>query len=119
MASTNLDSIGIQPLTVRDFALGINTATRPTAIQDNEVQDLLNFEFDDAGNISTRLGLSELSADTFTDRITSLHYYTAETGEVGILFTTADELHIIETNGSGETDISGVLTFPNDTFWQW
>jgi hypothetical protein len=117
-ASTNLDSIGIQTTRVPDFRLGINTATPPTEIQNSEVQDLLNFEFDDAGNISTRHGVTQLSADTFS-RITSLHYFTIDAGEIGILITEGTKLQIIETGGTGLTNLTGALTFPNNTFWQW
>jgi hypothetical protein len=118
-ASSNLDNSGIQTLRVPDFRLGINTAVPPTEIQDAEVQDLLNFEFDDNGNLSTRRGATQLSADTFSDRITSLHYYTTEAGEIGILFTTGTTLRLIETNGTGLTTLSGALTLPDDTFWSW
>ena len=117
-ASSNLDNLGMQSLRVPDFRLGINTAVPPTEIQDNEVQDLLNFEFDDSGNLSTRRGVSQLSADTFS-RITSLHYYTVDAGEIGILLTEGTKLQIIETNGTGLTNLTGALTFPNNTFWQW
>lgn len=118
-ASTNLDNVGVQPLRVPDFARGINTATPPVELQDNEVQDLRNFEFDDNGNISVRRGVTQLAANTFAGRITSLHYFTTETGEVGILFTTGATLQIIETNGTGLTNLTAALTLPSDTYWQW
>ena len=118
MASTNLDSVGMQALREPDFKLGINTATPAQEIQDDEVQDLLNFEFDDAGNISTRRGVTQLSADTYS-RVTSLHYFTIDAGEIGILITNGTKLEIIQTNGTGRTDKTGALTFPNNTYWQW
>lgn len=119
MASTNLDNVGMQSLLVPDFKRGINTSVPPQEIQDDEVQDLLNFEFDDSGNLSTRRGVTQLSADTFSSRITSLHYFTVDAGEVGILLTTGTKLEIISTAGTGLTDKTGALTFPNNTFWQW
>src|SRR5262245_3977387 len=118
-ASTNLDNTGLQQLRVKDWRLGINTAVPPTEIDDSEVQDLLNVEFDDSGNVSTRRGVSQLSADTFTGRITSLHYFRVDSGEVGILLTNGTTLRIIQTNGTGLTTLSGALTLPNDTFWSW
>lgn len=119
-ASTNLDNVGAQTVRVPDFRLGINTAVPPTEIDNSEVQDLLNFEFDDAGNLATRRGVSQLSADTFSGRITSLHYFSTEAGgEIGILLTTGTTLRIIETNGTGLSTLSGALTLPNDTFWSW
>src|SRR5499426_3580542 len=117
-ASSNLDNLGVQPIRVPDFALGINTATPPTEIQNNEVQDLLNFEFDNNGNISTRRGVTELLSTTF-GRITSLHYFTVDSGEVGVLLTEGTTLRIVETDGTGLTTLSGALTLPNNTFWSW
>src|SRR5215813_1858378 len=119
MASTNLDNLGLQPQEVPSWELGINTAKPPTEIDDREVRDLLNLEFDDAGNLSTRRSITQLNANTFTGRITSLHYFTTESGEVGILFTNSTKLYIVQTNGTGQTDLTAALTFPNDTFWQW
>jgi hypothetical protein len=119
MASTNLDEIGVQPISVPDWALGIITSQPPTEIPDNAAQDLLNLEFDDNGNLTTRCGLTQLNSTTFSGRITSLHYFTAETGEVGILFTTGTTVQIIETNGTGLTNLTGALTLPSDTYWQW
>jgi len=117
-ASTNLDQIGVQRIDVPDFNGGINTATPPTEIQDNEFQDSLNYEFDNNGNLSTRRGVTELFSTTF-GRITSLHYFSADSGEVGILFTEGTKLRIVQTNGTGHTDLTGGLTLPNDKFWQW
>src|SRR5262245_37375885 len=117
-SSTNLDNIDVQPIRVPDFARGINTATPSTEIENNEFQDSLNFEFDNNGNISTRRGVTELLSTTF-GRITSLHYFTVDSGEVGILFTEGTTLRIVSTTGTGLTTLSGALTLPNNTFWQW
>lgn len=119
MASTNLDEIGVRTLSVPDWSGGINTSIQPTEIADNEAQDILNFEFDDSGNLSTRCGAMELFGTAYSDRITSLHYYTSDSGEIGILFTTANKLYIVETDGSAVTELTGSLTLPTDTYWQW
>ena len=117
-ASTNNDQVGVQRIAVPNFAGGINTATPSTEIEDNEFQDSLNFEFDNNGNLSTRRGVTELLSTTF-GRITSLHYFSADSGEVGILLTEGTTLRIVQTNGTGLTTLSGALTLPNNTFWQW
>ena len=119
MSSTNLDEIGVRPIIINGWDKGINTSRPATEIEDTEAQDILNFDFDDAGNLSTRSGLTQLNATTYASRITSLHYFTAETGEVGILYTTAADLFIVETNGTGIIEIGSALTLPSDTFWQW
>lgn len=119
MASTNRDDIGVQPIQVPGWERGINTASPGTEIADNEAQDLLNFEFDDSGNLSTRVGPTQLFATTFAGRITSLHYFTSEAGEIGIIYTTGTQVRLVETNGTGDTNLTGALTLPSDTFWQW
>lgn len=119
MATTNKDAIGVQPLSVPDWGLGIITSQPATEIPDNAAQDILNLEHDDNGNLATRCGPTQLFATTFANRITSAHYFTAETGEVGILYTTGAQLRLVETNGTGDTNLTGALTLPNDTFWQW
>lgn len=119
MASTNLDEIGVKPLQVPDWNLGIITSQPSTEIPDNAAQDILNLEHDDSGNLATRSGINQLFATTFAGRITSLHYFTSESGEIGILYTTGSQVRIVETNGTGDTNLTGALTLPSDTFWQW
>jgi hypothetical protein len=119
LASTNKDDIGIQPLSVPDWSGGINTAKAPTEIADNEAVDILNFEFDDSNNLASRFGVTLFSDSGFTDRTTSLYYFVADSGEVGILTTASTGLAIIQTDGSGFTNLTGANVFPDDTFWQW
>jgi hypothetical protein len=119
LASTNKDDIGIQPLSVPDWSGGINTAKAPTEIADNEAVDILNFEFDDSGNLASRRGVTFVETAVFAGRITSLYYFVADSGEVGVLMTGLTGLAIFQTDGSGFTNLTGANTFPNDTFWQW
>src|SRR5262245_21426343 len=120
MAETDLDRVGVQPINVPNFDLGIITSAPATEIPDNALQDLLNMEFDDGGNISTRAGVVALMDDTFAERVTSLHYFTTEAdGEIGVLLTTGSSLWIVQTDGSDLTDLTGSLTLPDDRFWQW
>lgn len=119
MASTNKDAVGVQPLSIPDWGLGIITSQPATEIPDNAAVDILNMEHDDNGNLATRCGLTQLFSTTFAGRITSLHYFTAETGEVGILYTTGSQLRKVSTAGTGDTNLTGTLTLPSDTFWQW
>lgn len=88
-------------------------------IPDDALQEALNLEFDDSDNLATRNGVTALFSTTFANRITSLYYFTSGSGEIGILYTTANQLRIVETNGTGDTNLTGALTLPNNTFWQW
>lgn len=76
-------------------------------------------EFDENGNLAARSGLTQLNANTYANRITSSYYFTSGAGEVGILFTTGSQLRIVETNGTGDTNLTGGLTLPSNNFWQW
>lgn len=119
MASTNTDNQGRQPLEVPDFGLGIITSIPGTEIPDRALQDCLNMEFDENGNLAPRTGLTQLFATTFANRITSAYYFTSGSGEIGILYTTGSQLRIVETNGTGDTNLTGALTLPSNNFWQW
>lgn len=119
MASTNADQAGVKTIPYAGWGRGIITSKPSTEIPDDAAQDIINMEFDDSDNLSTRNGFIELFATTFADRLTSAYYFTSGSGEIGVLYTTANQLRIVETDGTGDTNITGALTLPNDTFWQW
>jgi hypothetical protein len=119
LASTNADNAGVKTIPYAGWGRGIITAKPSTEIPDDAAQDIINMEFDEADNLSTRNGFVELFATTFAGRLTSAYYFTSGSGEIGILYTTGAQLRIVETNGTGDTNITGALTLPNDTFWQW
>src|SRR5262245_64210890 len=77
-ASTNRDNLGVQQLNVPNFRGGINTALPANEIQDNEIVDALNFEYDWDGNLVVRNGVDPFNAEDYATRITSLHYFTTE-----------------------------------------
>ena len=119
MASTNADNAGMRTIPYAGWGRGIITSKPSTEIPDDAAQDIINMEFDESDNLSTRNGFVELNANTYAGRITSGYYFTSGSGEIGILFTTGSQLRIVETNGTGDTNLTGALTLPNDTFWQW
>src|SRR5215510_2666229 len=110
MADQNKDLLDLPPLTIQGWGRGIITSLPSTEIPDDAAQDILNMEFDDSDNLSCRNGLTELFATTFAGRITSLYYFTSGVGETGILYTTAAQLRLVETNGTGDTNLTGALT---------
>lgn len=118
MRRTNQDT-PIQQFTQATWSGGINTAVPPDLLSDNEAVDILNLEFNNDDELVTRNGVSALDMDvfTFTKRITSIHYYENQIGDVHVLFTNEDKLY--EQLTTGPVDITGALTFPNNTFWQW
>ena len=119
MASTNADNAGVKTIPYAGWGRGIITSKPSTEIPDDAAQDIHNMEFDESDNLSTRNGFVQLNANTYASRITSDYYFTSGSGEIGILFTTGSQLRIVETDGTGDTNLTGALTLPNDTFWQW
>jgi len=131
----------LQRLSLPDFAGGINSANPQTDIADNEVVDALNFEYDDSNNLVTRNGGQRRPANgpfaiwdvslwdsttdfwgvttDYTTRITSMHLFQDNSGNEYILFTQSNKLYSMTKNGLTITDITGSLTLPVDTFWQW
>src|SRR5262245_1379401 len=118
-ASTNRDNLGVQQLNVPNFRGGINTALPANEIQDNEIVDALNFEYDWDGNLVVRNGVDPFNAEDYATRITSLHYFTTESGAAYVLYTNANDLYRADPDGTNVTDITSTLTLPNNTFWQW
>jgi hypothetical protein len=108
------------------FAGGINTALPAELIADNEAQDIVNFEFADDDHLRTRAG-AQLWAlestgditDQFPGRITSIHYYENDNGDISILTTSANKLFASSNFNPEVQDITGALVLPSDTFWQW
>lgn len=109
----------MQLLQVPDWNFGIDTSKPPTEIAENAAQDILNLEFDQNSNLATRSGVDEFFTDELTSRVTSLHYFTAESGEVGIIVTSSNKIYLGSTSGGALTDKTSTLTLPSDTFWQW
>lgn len=118
--------IRLIPFTQSSFAGGINTSVPSELIADTEAQDILNFEFADDDHLHTRAGaqLWQLSAsgditDQFPDRITSIHYYENDFGEISILVTSGGRLFSSSNFNPVMDDITGALVLPSSTLWQW
>lgn len=102
------------------FSGGINTAAPSDRLSDTECVDIQNFEYDSEDQLVSRSGVTKfLASASYSGRITSIHYYENDAGNVHVLYTNADKLYATDNVGSAPTDITGALTFPSDTFWQW
>src|SRR5262245_2635137 len=117
-ASTNRDNLGVQQLNVPNFRGGINTALPANEIQDNEIVDALNFEYDWDGNLVVRNGVDPFNAEDYATRITSLHYFTTESGAAYVLYTNANDLYRADPDGTNVTDITSTLTPTNNSLRQ-
>lgn len=118
--------IRITPIVQHSFAGGINTVLPSELIADNEAQDILNMEFADDDHLRTRAGaqLWQLDpdgdvTDQFPDRITSIHYYENDFGEISILVTSGGRLYASSNLNPEMTDITGALVLSSTTLWQW
>lgn len=122
---------------IDSFSGGINSSVPAHEIADNEAVEILNMEFDDAGNLSVRKGVnSEMASSlwdvdlwdssywtstgtTYSKRITSILDYINDSGFVGIIYTTGTKVFSRTLDGSSITDITGVFVLPDDVRWYW
>lgn len=107
------------PFIQQSFAGGINTAVPPELVLDTQAVDILNHEYDMDDHLVARAGVSLWSNDSFTKRITSLHYYANDVGDVFVLMTTGSKVYASTVTSPSFVDITGSLVLPNDTFWMW
>ena len=116
------------PFVQSSFAGGINTALPSELVADNEAVDILNFEFADDDHLRTRAGaqLWQLSpdgdiTDQFPGRITSIHYYENDFGEIFVLVTSGKKLFASSNFNPEMNDITSTinLSLLQDTLWQW
>lgn len=121
MAGTDRQGRGeANPLIQQDnWAGGINSAAQAEEIRNDQAQDIENFEYNADDNLISRVGIQTWLAATYPTRITSIHRYVDNNGTVRILYTTANKLFRANEAGGGITEITGGLTLPNDTIWQW
>jgi hypothetical protein len=108
------------PFLLANFKGGLNTRSIPSELDDTELADVLNMEFDRNQNLATRAGTSVVYTDpaSFTTRITSIYGFLISDGTYKIVVTTGSELY--KDAGAGVlSTIKGALGLPTDKYWQW
>lgn len=113
------NSVQLFPFVQQSFAGGINTAVPNELVGDTEAVDILNFEYADDDDLYTRPGINEWSTEIFPSRITSLHYYENEDGDISILATSKDKLYASPNFNPVWDDITASLNLPDNKFWMW
>lgn len=109
----------IDPIVQNNWQLGMITSVPPEEIPIGGARLLNNLEFDLDSNLVTRNG-TILFVDTGeTTRTTSMFRAEYSDGTVWILITTGSKLFRCTEAGGSLTDITGALTFPSNTRWQW
>lgn len=98
---------------------GMITSLPAEELPPTAAQDLVNVEIDIEGNLTTRTGALSFIQPSTTSRITSIFRAQYSNGTVLILFTAGTKLFKCNEDGSSITDITGALTLPNNTIWQW
>ena len=98
---------------------GMITSLPAEELPPTAAQDLVNVEIDIEGNLVTRTGALAFLQPSFEDRITSIFRAHYSNGTVRIIFTAGTSLFRCLEDGTGLTDITGALTLPSDTKWQW
>lgn len=108
------------PIYQNTWQRGMITSSPPEDIPIDAARLLLNLEFDVESNLITRNGTTLfLTVTGETGRITSAFRAQYSDGTVWILITTGTKLYRCTESGGSLTNITGALTFPNNTKWQW
>lgn len=108
------------PIVQNTWQGGMVTSVPPEDLDADEARLLLNLEFDDESNLITRNGTTLfLTVTGETGRITSAFRAQYSDGTVYILLTTGTKLYRCSESGGSLTNITGALTFPSNTKWQW
>lgn len=103
-----------------NWAGGINTTSQAEELAPDEAQDIENFKYDSDDNLVSRTGVFQfIGSTTYSTRITSLHRYVNASGAVVFIYTQGTTIRRSDENGGSITDITGGLTIPTNTFWQW
>lgn len=105
------------PVRISKF-LGMNTKVIPEMIEDVELSDMLNMDFDFRDSLRTRYGYSKVLTGTPNDLPTSGLYVYRKTGTIDqILFTSGSKLYKVAGN-SPEEIFSGIYTKNRVSFTQ-
>lgn len=108
------------PIVQNTWQRGMITSIPQEDIPIDAARLLLNLEFDQESNLITRNGTTLfLTVTGETGRITSAFRAQYSNGTVIIYLTTGSKLYKCTESGGSLTNITGALTFPNDTKWQW
>lgn len=107
------------PITQNSWERGMITSIPAEELPPNAAAQILNMEFDRDSNIITRNGVTLFVDTGETTRVTSMFRAEYSDGTVWILFTTGTKLFRCTESGGSLTNITGALTFPSDTLWQW
>ena len=108
------------PIIQTSWQSGMITSLPPEELPNDAAQDILNCEFDVDSNLVARVGVQLYNQpDTNGARITSMFRAQYSNGTVIILITFGTKLFKCNEDGSSLTDITGALTFPSNTIWQW
>lgn len=103
------------PITV--FSGGLNTTTNPISLQDNEVREIQNMDFDKFGSVIKRKGYTTLNTSAFNSGAVwnSLHYLNLSSGTDYLIGTCGNKLAKQDSLDGTWDDITGSLTITAGT----
>lgn len=109
-----------QTAVIGNFSGGINRRLPAPDIADNEVVDAVDVEMDLRANLRTRPGITKLQvATTWATEVTSMFHFNRSNGTGTVLLTSGTKVYRMAVGGGAQTDITGLITLPNGTEWQW
>lgn len=98
---------------------GMITTLPPEELPEDAAARIDNFEFDDIGNLKTRVPTVDFLTTTEPEGLSSLFLARYSNGTDIYYFTQGTKLFKVNTDGTGLTDITGAFVFPNANRWFW
>ena len=97
---------------ITSFSGGLNTTTNPISLQDNEVRDIQNMNFDKFGSVKKRNGYTALNTAEFNSGAVwnSLHYFQLSSVTDYLIGTCGNKLAKQDNLDGTWDDITGALT---------
>lgn len=104
-----------------DFGDGVNTKALATELNDTELANILNMEYDRQDNLTGRPGtVNRYTTPADLGRVTSIFGFRTFEGSPRIIVTAGDEIYTQSADDAAElVSIKGELDLPTDTYWQW
>lgn len=112
-----------QSIGISAFSGGLNSTSNPLSLQDNEIRDVQNMDYDKFGSVIKRKGYTALNTSAFNSGAvwTSLHYLERSDSIDYLIGTCGNKLAKMDALDGTWDDITGSLTITaGDTnFFQW
>jgi len=122
MAGSKLTSQS-SPVGIASFSGGLNTTSNPLSLEENEIREVQNMDYDKFGSVIKRNGYTALNTSAFNSGATwnSLHYFERSDDIDYLIGTCGNKLAKMDALDGTWDDITGSLTITAGTtnFMRW